>query len=230
MGITSVTEDFGMDKSNLNPLLYDIQEKLLQIKAFSEVNRTDQALKITNYALASIEYATFALRAKQQSLPMTSFSASAIVDQTRIDLTNLAREYGVELHFEASKSLDLIYTNPFALKGAVFCLVSSVINSNYVNEAKGPLVMAVQHTKDNFQRIGVYGSNLSIKPSHFSKSLDLIEKSRMLAPEVSSGSGVNLSISSYLVEALGLQLRSFKHKGLSGIGLYVPVSKQLSLV
>lgn len=230
MGLTSLTEEFGIDKNNLNPLLFDIQEKLLQIKALSELSKTEQVLKITNHALASIEYTTFALKAKQQSLPMTSFSASAIVDQTRIDLTNLAREYGLELRFEASKSLDLIYTNPFALKGAVFCLVSSVINSNYAHESRGPLVLAVQHTKDNFQRIGIYGSNLSIKPSHFSKSLDLIEKSRMLAPEISSGSGVNLFISSYLVEALGFQLKSFKHRGLSGIGLYVPVSKQLSLV
>lgn len=219
-----------INKYNINPILFDLQDKLLQVKALLEFGNNEQAQKIMGYSLQSIEYATFAIQARQTSLPLTSFSASAVVSQSVYELSNLAKTHGFKLNFESSKSLDLVFSNPIALKGLMHGLISSLITDNLTDNKNKVISIAVQQTKDNYQRIGVYGYDLSIKPSQFTKSIQLAETSRMSAPEITSGSGLGLTTSYNLVEALGFQLKSFQHKGLSGVGIYVPISKQLTLV
>lgn len=230
MGDLSASSADDLNKHNINPILFDLQDKLLQIKALLEHGNNEQAQKLAVYSLQSIEYATFSIQAKQTSLPLTSFSASAVVSQSVFELRDLAKEYGIQLNFEASKALDLVFTNPIALKGLMHSLISSLITDNLIDNKYKVISLAVQQTKDNYQRIGIYGPDLSIKPSQFTKSIKLAETSRMSAPEISSGSGLGLATSYNLVEALGFQLKSFQHKGLSGVGLYVPISEQLTLV
>ena len=212
----------------VTPLLFDLQTTFLQVKALAEVSKGDQtSLKeiqtLSKYALATLDYALFAVNNLQTEIPFTSVSAAAAAQDVVQDLRSFSKSYGVELELDFTKKLEPVYVNEAALKGVLFGLVSSLILSQKYRPESAKFTIAAQQTSPKTQRIGVYSSGQTVKTS-------IINQARSLAPNDISGSGLGLVVSDQLVTALGSELQQFTHRKQKGIGFYVPMSAQLSLL
>ena len=90
--------------------------------------------------------------------------------------------------------------------------------------------MAVQQTSPKTQRIGVFSPDIKMSLSGVRRANSFANHARMTAPKDISHSGVGLVVSGQLIELLQSKLQAFSHKGQTGLGFYVPMSAQLSLL
>jgi hypothetical protein len=220
-----------------NPLFFDLQQCLIQIKTLSEDRKklhqnAKDIEKITKQALASIEYALFAMHCTQTQLPLTTFSAAAVASDVKSDLQQLAKTYNIDLCLEASKKLEPVYANAMAIKGSLYGLLSTMILSNpqAPKPSRPTITIAVQQTATTTQRLGVYSDDFEINLSTFMAPSNHGVRPRMVLPSSSAGSGLGLAVAAQLVGALDSNLQHFRHKKARGIGFYVPMSAQLSLL
>lgn len=219
----------------VTPLLFDLQTTFLQVKALAEVSKGDQtSLKeiqtLSKYALATLDYALFAVNSLQTEMPFTSVSAAAAAQDVVQDLRSFSKSYGVELDLDFTKKLEPVYVNEAALKGVLFGLVSSLILSQKFQPNNAKFTIAAQQTSPKTQRIGVYSNGGAVKVAIINRARGLSSKARSLAPSDINGSGLGLVVSDQLATALGSELQQFTHRKLKGIGFYVPMSAQLSLL
>lgn len=217
------------------PLLLDLQTYFLQVNALADnKDITPKELKeiklISKHALSTLDYALFAVNCVQTELPLTTLSAAAAAQDIVSSLKQLADIYGVELKLDITKKLDPIYSNQSAVKGALYGLASSIITSHQPSRKKVRLVIAAQETAPTTQRLGIYSPDIQISPSAIKQARNLAGSARLLAPTETYQSGLGLLVSDQLAQALGCQLRRFSHRGHKGIGFYVPMSSQLSLI
>lgn len=219
----------------LNPLLLDMQTYFLQVNALADnKNISHKELKeiglISKHALATLDYALFAVSCMQTELPLTTLSAAAAAQDVSSSLKKLAHIYGVDLKLDMTQKLDPVFSNQSAIKGALYGLASSIITSQQPTKKKIRLVIAAQETAPTTQRIGVYSPDIQINSSTLKQARKLADTARLLAPSETQLSGLGLLVADQLAQALGCQLRRFTHRGHKGLGFYVPMSSQLSLI
>ena len=219
---------------SVTPLLFDLQTTFLQIKALAEVSKgskssSKEIQSLSKYALITLDYALFAVNNLQTEMSFTSVSAAAAAHDVVQDLRLFSKSYGVTLDLDITKRLEPVYVNEAALKGVLFGLVSSMIVSRH-KQANATFTIAAQQTSPKTQRIGVYSSDVPLKVSAISHARGLSGRARSAAPSDIDGSGLGLVVSDRLVTALGSELQQFTHLGQKGIGFYVPMSAQLSLL
>jgi hypothetical protein len=218
-----------------SPLLLELQNSFLQIRALAE-NLTiedgsiNQIQVVARHSLASLDYALFAVDMMQMELPLTSVSASAAAKDVAENLRLLAKAYGISLSLDVTKTLEPVYANEAALKGALYGLASSLITAKRLFGKKAHIVIAAQETTPKMQRLGVYSPDISLSPSTIKLARDLAGRARAAAPKELNHSGLGLLFSDQLAVALGSRLERFTHRGSKGIGFYVPMSSQLSLI
>jgi hypothetical protein len=230
-------------KDNLNdvgaiqkysPLLLELQNSFLQIRALSDNLVPQEQAKdiklVTKHALAALDYTLFAVEAAQMELPLTSVSASAAAKDVAENLRMLARAYDVELGLDITKTLEPVYANELALKGALYGLASCLITSRHNMGKRVSVVIAAQETTPTMQRLGVYSPDLAIGPSAIKMARSLAGLARAASPQDLNHSGLGLLFSDQLATALGSSLERFVHRGCKGIGFYVPMSNQLNLI
>lgn len=215
--------------------MLDMQAHFLQIRALAENNEiSPQSLKeiksLSKHALTTLDYALFAVDALQSELPLTTLSAAAVAQDVAANLKQLANIYGVDIQLDITRTLDPVYTNQSAIKGALYGLATSLITNHQPSSKKAKLVIAAQETSPLSQRLGIYSPDLQIKPSTIKLARTLSGEARATAPKESFDSGLSLLVSDQLTQALGSGLRRFTHRGQKGIGFYVPMSSQLSLI
>lgn len=219
----------------ISPLLLDLQAHFLQIRALTETahngaKNIDEIKLVSKHALLILDYAMFALDAAQTELPLTTISAAAIAKDVTEDLRRLAGAYEVDLDLDVTNKLEPVLTNESAAKGALYGLVSSLIAIPKASKKRVRIVIAAQETKPNSQRLGVYSPNLSIAPSNIKLSRLLAGKARSAVPTDVHHSGLGLIVSDQLTQFLGSDLSRFTHRGNKGIGFYLPMSSQLSIL
>lgn len=219
----------------VSPILIDMQTYFLQIKILAESldkrgdNYRDIEL-ISKHALATLDYALFALDSLQTEMPLTSVSGAAAVQDVANDLSRFALAYDVELQLDVSKKLEPIYANEAAIKGVIFGLASSLISSRKSGSKKKRIVIAAQETTPTLQRLGVYSPDLDINPRILKIARNIAGQARSAMPSEFHNSGLGILVSDQLALAIGSQLKNFTHRGQRGIGFYIPISTQLSLI
>jgi hypothetical protein len=218
-----------------SPLLFDLQNHFLQVRALAEMSSTDKtAVKeielVSKHALIALDYALFAVDALQAELPLTSVSAAAAAQDVVENLRLLARAYDVELELDISNKLEPVYANEAALKGVLYGLASSLITASGLTAKRPKIVIAAQGTTPKVQRLGVYSPNVLMPVAALKQARQLAGRVRFLAPKELHHAGLGLVVSDQLAQALGSQLKRFTHRGQSGIGFYVPMSGQLGLL
>ena len=225
----------GSGLQQISPLLHDLQTRFLQVRAIAETSAGDKkSLReiqlLSKHALATLDYALFALDATQTELALTTVSAAAAAQDVAHDLWQLSKTYDVELELDVTKRLEPVFANEAALKGALFGLASSLIIAKKMGGGRSRFVIAAQQTAPKTQRLGVYSPNGMIGPRTVHQVRQLSGRARAVAPSEIHNSGLGLVISDQLTQALGSELQRFVHRGQKGIGFYVPMSAQLSLI
>jgi hypothetical protein len=220
---------------SISPLLLDLQSHFLQIRALSETSASNpenlnEIQLVSRHALSILDYAMFALDMAQTELPLTTISAAAIARDVTENLRLLAEAYEVDLDLDVTSRLEPVLTNESAAKGALYGLASSLIVSPNSAKKRTRIVIAAQETKPNSQRLGVYSPNLLINPTKIKLSRLLAGKARSAAPTEVHNSGLGLVVSDQLTQALSSKLSRFNHRGNKGIGFYLPMSPQLSML
>lgn len=212
-------------------LLYELQQLLIQIKTCNDVNDAEAHASVSflaSHSLSLLHYALFAIENQQTSLPFTSVSAGAALFDVMHELRPLAKAYGATLHFDASPNLEPVYTNETSLKGSIFALLSGVITSS-ANGIAPDITIAVQQTKPNEQRVGIYSRTTPMSATMLKKS-QRAQAARMHASGVTHRSGLGFLVSGILADRINTSFSPFVHKDASGLGFYVPESAQLSLL
>lgn len=214
-------------------LLYEIQQLLIQIKACNEVGdceSVDTIDSLSKYGLQLLHYSIFAIESQQTELAFTSINAAGSVYEVCNELQPLAKSYGATLHFDASPNLDPVYANSDTLKGSIYALVAGVITSS-INGMAPHITIAVQQTKPNEQRIGVYSETHDINLKTLNKSRQLWGRAQRMAKDglIAKG-GLGYAVSTVLAEQLNVSFMPFEHKQVPGLGFYLPQSDQLTLV
>lgn len=227
--------DIQPSLTQISPLLLDIQTRFLQIKTLTESKKLSKSEikdieRLSNHALSSLDYALFAINNLQSELPLTTVSAAAAAQDVAQDLWHIAKAYDVDLQIDISKKLDPVFTNESALKGSLHGLASELIIARNPEVNKQRVVIAVQQTSPKTQRIGVFSNDIKMSLAGVRRANKFAENSRMAAPKDLSSSGVGLVVSGQLVNLLQSKLQAFAHKGQPGLGFYVPMSAQLSLL
>lgn len=213
-----------------NPLFFDFQDKFLQIKALAERGNSEREIeKISRQALSTLSFVLFASYASQTQLELTSVSAAGAVADAASEVRGVAKLFGVDIVMDTSPKLDLVYSHQLAIKAAVFGLLSGACTAA-TNKPATSLTVSVQQTNINIQRIGIFSSDLDISLTDINKAKTLANSSRMSAPSLSSNSGAGFVLAQKFVGLLSSELQTFSHKGQKGVGFYVPLSHQLSLV
>lgn len=222
--------------TQFSPILYDLQTRFLQVRALAESAATDkrsvrEIQLLSKHALATLDYALFAIDMQQTELPFSTISASAAVQDVAQDLWQLSKTYGVDLEIDVTKRLDPIYANEAAVKGALFGLASTIIASKSPSEKTMRLVIAAQQTAPKTQRLGVYSPTDMIGTQALKQVRSLAASTaRSAIPTDVHDSGLGLVLSDQLAKALGSELQRFTHRKQKGIGFYVPMSAQLSFI
>lgn len=221
----------------LSPLLLDLQNHFLQVRTLAESSVADRAaLKeielISKHALIALDYALFAVDAMQTELPLTSVSAAAAARDVAENLRLLAKAYDVDLDLDITKTLEPVYANEAALKGALYGLASSLITANQKTgtNKRCKIVVVAQETTPKLQRLGIYSPDIIVPASALKMARNLAYKARFVAPKDLHNSGLSLIVSDQLAQILGGGLKRFIHRGQRGIGFYVPMSGQLGLL
>ena len=242
LGVTNRGYTLGYTESQsvsglkqISPLLFDVQTRFLQVRALAEASKGDRASLreielLSKHALATLDYALFAVDHLQAELPLTSVSAAAAAQDVAHELWQLSKTYNVELELDVTKRLEPVYANESALKGALFGLVSSVIIGQQQQGKKRRFVIAAQQTAPKTQRLGVYAKDELISAATLRQVRTLAGRARSAAPAELNNSGLGLVVSDQLTQALGSELQRFTHRSQKGIGFYVPMSAQLSLL
>ncbi len=223
--------DIQTNTTHTAMLLYELQQLLIQIKTCNESGdaaSVDTVGLLSNHGLRLLHYALFAIESQQTSLPLTSVSAGAAMHEVIQELRPLATAYGATINFDASPNLDPVYAHKTSLKGSVFALLAGVITSS-TNGAAPQITLAVQQTKPNEQRIGVYSDTTPITLS-LMKQRSHRRTARMANSDISHRSGLGFLVSQLLAERLDTSYASFAHRQSQGIGFYLPESAQLTLV
>lgn len=220
---------------HFSPMLLDLQTFFLQIRTLAEAKNIEtQDLKdiqlISKHALATLDYALFAVDMMQTELPLTPISAAASARDVADSLRQLAVSYNVELELDATTRLEPVYANEAALRGAIYGLASSLITSRRATSKRVRVVIATQETKPKTQRIGVYSPDVPIGTAAVKSARELIGKAKAVAPGEIHGGGVGLVISDQLTQIFGSELKLFTHRGYKGLGFYVQQSTQLSIL
>lgn len=219
------------DFSNTTTLLYELQQLLIQIKTCNDVNDQESQKSVsllTEHSLSLLHYSLFAIENAQTSLSFTSVSASAALYEVMNELSPLARSYGAKLKFDASPNLEPVYTNEMSLKGSIFALVSGVITGS-ANGIAPEITIAVQQTKPNEQRVGIYSKTSPMSATQINKSVKSFS-SRIHSSGLTHKSGLGYVVSSILADRINSRFSPFVHNEMSGLGFYVPESAQLSLL
>jgi hypothetical protein len=214
-------------------LLYEIQQLLIQIKACNEVGDAESAdtiESISRYGLQLLHYSIYAIESQQTEIQFTSINAAGVMHEVCQELEPLAKSYGATLHFNASTNLEPVYANPDSLKGSIYALVAGVITSS-INGVAPHITIAVQQTKPNEQRIGVYSETHDINLRTLNKSRYLWGRAQRMAKNglIAKG-GLGYAVSTLLAEQLDVSFLPFEHKQVPGLGFYLPQSDQLTLV
>jgi len=214
-------------------LLYEIQQLLIQIKACNEVGDKESVATIgslSKYGLQLLHYSIYAIESQQTELKFTSINAAGAIHEVCQELEPLAKSYGATLHFDASTNLDPVYANADSLKGSIYALAAGVITSS-INGVAPHLTFAVQQTKPNEQRIGLYYETHELSLKTLNKSRQLWGKAQRMAKNgyIAKG-GLGYAVSTLLAEQLDVSFLSFEHNQIPGLGFYLPQSDQLTLV
>lgn len=233
MGYTDSTPTDGLKQ--ISPLLFDMQTRFLQIRAIAEAPKTSRKhLRdielLSKHALTTLDYALFAVDHLQTELPLTSVSAAAAAQDVAQDLWQLSKTYDVELELDITKRLEPVYANEAALKGALFGLVSGLIIGQSPTGKRRRFVIAAQQTAPKTQRLGVYSADELITSKALRQVRSLATRTRSAAPAGFNNSGLGLVVSDQLTQALGSELQRFTHRHQKGVGFYIPMSAQLSLL
>ena len=230
------TAQAGLDQlQRFSPLLYDLQNHFLQVRTLAEMATIDGAALseielISKHALIALDYALFAVEAMQTQLPFTSVSAAAAARDVTENLRLLAKAYDVELSLDITKTLEPVYANEAALRGALYSLASSLIINRQTGKKRPKVVVVAQETTPQTQRLGVYSPDIMMPSSALKLARSLAYRARFVAPQDLHHSGLGLIVSDQLTQALGSRLKWFTHRGQRGIGFYVPMSGQLGFL
>ncbi len=216
-------------KQYKNSLLFDFQEKFIQIKTLAEAGVSgDEISRISSEALSTLNYVLFANHYAQTQLELTSVSAAGAAKSALFDIGNITKNLPVDICFETSQTLDLVYSNSTAIRGIVFGLATGCLNMLEPGK-RAKLVVSVQQTNVNTQRVGIFSNDIDLRASEIRKS-DTFKENLMVAPELSANSGVGFYISNELSKMINSKIQQFNHRSLPGVGFYVPLSNQLQLV
>ena len=212
-----------------NSLLFDFQEKFIQLKALAEAkDGYDQIGQISSEALSMLNYILFASHYKQTELELTSVSAAGAAKDALFDIHQISKNMPVDICFESSKQLDLVYSNTTAIRGIVFGLAAGCLHMIEPNQ-RARVVVSVQQTNVNTQRIGIFSRDLDLRATDIRKTGSSTQN-LMITPGLSANSGIGFYISNELSKIIKSEIRQFSHRSLSGVGFYVPLSNQLQLV
>jgi light-regulated signal transduction histidine kinase (bacteriophytochrome) len=215
----------------ISPVLLDLQSYFLQIKALSESkdNRIDEINLLSRHALNILDYAFYLTQYEQTELPLTTISGAAVVQSVASELNQFAKAYNVELELDITKTLEPVYSNEHVMRGALYGLLSSLI-AGCGNPKKSRIIIAAQETTPTTQRYGVYSSDIVVNPKIIRLARAMVGKARSMTPTELHTSGLGLLIADESVNSINSQLNQFSHKGNKGVGFYLPMSTQLSLV
>ena len=212
-----------------NSLLFDFQEKFIQLKALAEAkDGYDQIGQISSEALSMLNYILFASHYKQTELELTSVSAAGAAKDALFDIHQISKNMPVDICFESSKQLDLVYSNTTAIRGIVFGLAAGCLHMIEPNQ-RARVVVSGQQTNVNTQRIGIFSRDLDLRATDIRKTGSSTQN-LMITPGLSANSGIGFYISNELSKIIKSEIRQFSHRSLSGVGFYVPLSNQLQLV
>jgi len=175
-----------------------------------------------------LNYILFASHYKQTELELTSVSAAGAAKDALFDIHQISKKMPVDICFESSKQLDLVYSNTTAIRGIVFGLAAGCLHMIEPNQ-RARVVVSVQQTNVNTQRIGIFSRDLDLRATDIRKT-GLSQKNLMITPELSANSGVGFYISNELSKIINSEIKQFNHRSLPGVGFYVPLSNQLQLV
>lgn len=223
--------DIQTNTTHTAMLLYELQQLLIQIKTCNGSNDDDTRMSVellSQHGLQLLHYALFAIELQQTSLPLTTVSAGAAMHEVVSELQPLAATYGATISFDASPYLEPVYAHKTTLKGSIYALLAGVITSS-TNAVAPQFTVAVQQTKPNEQRIGVYSDTTPINVSMIKKRRQ-DHVARMYHAGLSHRSGLGFTVSQILTDKLETSFVSFEHKNVPGIGFYLPESTQLQLV
>ncbi len=212
-----------------NSLLFDFQEKFIQLKALAEAkDGYDQIGQISSEALSMLNYILFASHYKQTELELTSVSAAGAAKDALFDIHQISKNMPVDICFESSKQLDLVFSNTTAIRGIVFGLAAGCLHMLEPHQ-RARVVVSVQQTNVNTQRIGIFSNDLDLRATDIRNTVSSNEN-LMITPGLSANSGIGFYISNELSKIIKSEIRQFSHRSLPGVGFYVPLSNQLQLV
>lgn len=220
---------FKSSKQQQNSILFDFQEKFIQIKTLAEAGNNNELIgQISKEALSMLNYILFANHHAQTQMELTSVSAAGAAKSALYDIHQITKTLPVDICFESSQTLDLVYSNATAIRGIVFGLATGCLNMLEPSK-RAKLVVSVQQTNVDNQRIGIFSKDIDLRASDIRKS-DMAKENLMVAPGLSANSGVGFYVSNELSKMINSKIQQFNHRNLPGVGFYVPLSNQLQLV
>lgn len=226
--------DYSLDVlSKYSPLLMDLQTRFLQIKALAEVSSSDKNKNIemlASHGLATIDHSLFAIDSHQLNLPLTTVSSAAVAIEVMRELDALAKEYNVSIDLDIARSLGPVFSNKQALKGSLYGMISSLIIARPADSSKNIRIVVVAKSDRQKQKLGIYSKDIPINSLVIKQLNNLSPTARSLAPAGMHHSGVGLHAAEHLTDLIGSPLKSFKYKGMKGVGFSLPLSNQLSFV
>ncbi len=219
----------SVSKPQQNSILFDFQEKFIQIKALAESKGNYNLIsQISSEALSMLNYILFASHHQQTQLELTSISAAGAARDALFDIHQIAKSLPVDICFESSKKLDLVYSNSTAIRGIVFGLAAGCLHMVEPGQ-RAKVVVSVQQTNVNTQRVGVFSKDIDLRAADIKNSASS-QENLMITPGLSANSGIGFYISNELSKIIKSEIKQFNHCSLPGVGFYLPLSNQLQLV
>jgi len=157
-------------------------------------------------------------------------SVPAVLYDASTKLRALAKAYGVSLELSIAGRYGPVLANRDALEGALVSLGSALIEALPATGGGQLKLHLASHRSRNGIVAGLYGQNQKLSSDVLKKGRQLQSNSRQPLVGISHTAGAGVFVADALLSAMDLNLYSSRHQGLHGLGIVLPVSKQLELV
>jgi len=189
---------------------------------------------ISDNALSLLEAYSLSLRLASRleyELVTESVSISSILYEALIELKSIAKLYDVQLELDINGKHGPVAVHRQGLQAAFVGLASSLIEALPAQaNKKNPVLYLASHRSRYGLVAGIYSSFPDLNNRVLNRGRSLQAYSRQPLMNLSQSSASGIFIADSILKALKLNLHASRHNNLSGFGVILRPSHQLSFV
>jgi hypothetical protein len=155
---------------------------------------------------------------------------SSVLYDSAVELTPLARAYGVDIDLMIDGKFGPVSANRQALQAVLVSLGCSLIEALPAAGA-GQLKLALSAHRCRYGLVaGIYSSNPGLSQQVLRQGRRLAGQARQPLPALSASSGAGIFVADAILQSTGSRLFSSRHRNLHGLGAVLPLNPQLQLI